>query len=229
MREFGVEDGNIFTDKYSGKDFNRPEYRRLTRRLKQGDTLAVKSIDRLGRNYDEILDQWRVITKERGADIVVLDMSLLDTREKGRDLTGRFIADLVLQILSYVAQTEREMIKRRQAEGIAAAQKRGVKFGRPRLTVPENYGQVLNEWVNGCISSYEAGRRLDINHATFLNWADRDTGYRANKSRPRFIDAADVVHIECSDCGSVFESNNLRRRLCDECRSDRKPRRSDAV
>ena len=121
MQEFGVSEKHIYMDKLSGKDFDRPQYKRLLRRLKGGDTLVVKSIDRLGRDYSEIQNQWRIITKEKKANIVVLDMPLLDTRQKGRDLTGTFIADLVLQILSYVAQVERENIKQRQAEGIAAA------------------------------------------------------------------------------------------------------------
>ena len=124
IREFGVDEQNIFVEKQSGKDFNRPQYKRLLRKLKAGDTLVIKSIDRLGRNYDEIIEQWRIITKEKQAAIVVLDMPLLDTRQ-GRDLTGTLIADLVLQLLSYVAQTEREFIRRRQAEGIAAAKKTG--------------------------------------------------------------------------------------------------------
>ena len=142
LREFPVAENHIFMDKLSGKDFNRPQYQKLIRRLKPHDILVVKSIDRLGRNYDEILDQWRVITKSRQADIVVLDMPLLDTRQTGRDLTGTFVADLVLQILSYVAQTERENIRQRQQEGIAAARLRGVRYGRPRKQVPAEF-----EWV----------------------------------------------------------------------------------
>ena len=130
MKGFGVENENIFTDKQSGKDFDRPAYCRLMGALRPGDTLVVKSIDRLGRNYDEILEQWRLLTKKKGVMIVVLDMPLLDTR-RDRDLTGILIADIVLQLLSYVAQTEREFIRQRQAEGIAAAKARGVHFGRP--------------------------------------------------------------------------------------------------
>ena len=137
LREFGLTDRAIFVDKQSGKDFDRRSYQRLLRKLKDGDILAIKSIDRLGRNYEEILEQWRVITKEKGAAIVVLDMPLLDTR-RNRDLTGTLIADIVLQLLSYVAQTEREFIHQRQAEGIAAAKARGVKFGRPRKALPED-------------------------------------------------------------------------------------------
>ena len=132
MREVGVAEKNIYMDKQSGKDFDRPNYKKLVKKLKAGDLLYILSIDRLGRNYEEILLQWRIITKEKQVDVVVLDMPLLDTRKSGNDLTGTFVADLVLQILSYVAQTERENIHQRQKEGIAAAKLRGVKFGRPR-------------------------------------------------------------------------------------------------
>ena len=135
LRNFPVPETQIFMDKLSGKDFNRPQYQKMLRRLKRGNILVVKSIDRLGRNYEEILNQWRIITKEKQADIVVLDMPLLDTRQTGRDLTGTFVADLVLQILSYVAQTERESIHQRQMEGIAAARLRGVQFGRPKKPI----------------------------------------------------------------------------------------------
>ena len=170
MREFGVAEKNIFTDKQSGKDFDRPAYRRLVRKIRPGDTLVIKSIDRLGRNYEEILDQWRLLTKEKRAAIVVLDMPLLDTR-KGRDLTGTLIADIVLQLLSYVAQTERELIRQRQAEGIAAAKARGVQFGRPPKQLPDNYGDVLREWEAGRISARSAGASLGVSHKTFLRWA----------------------------------------------------------
>ena len=132
LTRFSVKKENLYLDKLSGKDFNRPQYKKLMRKLRPGDTLAIPSIDRLGRDYEEIQNQWRIITKEKHADIVVLDMPLLDTRKSGKDLTGTFIADLVLQILSYVAQTEREKIRQRQKEGITAAQLRGVRFGRPR-------------------------------------------------------------------------------------------------
>ena len=156
LREFPVQDKNIFMDKLSGKDFNRPQYRKLLKRLKRGDVLVIKSIDRLGRNYNEILNQWRIITKEKQADVVVLDMPLLDTRHAGRDLTGTLIADLVLQILSYVAQTERENIRQRQKEGIAAAKKRGVKFGRPRKPIPENFTVLKELWKRKEVSSRQA-------------------------------------------------------------------------
>ena len=138
LREFGVEDRRIFIDKQSGKDFQRPQYKRMVRKLKNGDTLVIKSIDRLGRNYDEILEQWRLITKEKQVAIVVLDMPLLDTRQN-RDLTGTLIADIVLQLLSYVAQTEREFIRQRQAEGIAAAKEQGVKFGHRACYPPVHH------------------------------------------------------------------------------------------
>ena len=148
LQEFPVPEKNVYMDKLSGKDFNRPQYRKLLKKLRPGDLLVVKSIDRLGRNYEEILLQWRIITKEKQADMVVLDMPLLDTRKSGNDLTGTFVADLVLQILSYVAQTERENIHQRQMEGIAAAKLRGVRFGRPRKPVPEQFWKLKQDWEN---------------------------------------------------------------------------------
>lgn len=173
MKEFGIEDREIFMDKQSGKDFNRPSYRRLMKMLKPGDVLAIKSIDRLGRNYEEIIEQWRMITKIRGAAIVVLDMPLLDTRQKGKDLTGTFIADLVLQILSYVAQTEREFMRQRQSEGIAAARARGVRFGRPPMPRPPAFEMFKQAWEDNEISAREAGRCLGIDHKTFITWANQ--------------------------------------------------------
>lgn len=173
LKEFPVSEANIFMDKLSGKDFNRPQYRRLIRKIKPGDVLVVKSIDRLGRNYEEILDQWRLITKEKRADIVVLDMPLLDTRQTGKDLTGIFVADLVLQILSYVAQTERENIRQRQKKGIAAAKLRGVRFGRPRKEIPGEFQRLKTEWENKEISSREAAKRLGIAQDTFLRWVHK--------------------------------------------------------
>ena len=170
LRAFSVPEKNIFIDKLSGKDFNRPKYRSLLRKLAPGDIFVVKSIDRLGRNYEEILDQGRVITKEKKADIVVLDMPLLDTRKTGKNLTGTFVADLVLQILSYVAQTERENIHQRQMEGIAAARLRGVQFGRPRKEKPAEFERIKNEWRQNKISSREAARRLGVAQDTFLRW-----------------------------------------------------------
>ena len=170
MQEFGVSEKRIYMDKLSGKDFDRPQYKRLLRRLKGGDTLVVKSIDRLGRDYSEIQNQWRIITKEKKANIVVLDMPLLDTRQKGRDLTGTFIADLVLQILSYVAQVERENIKQRQAEGIAAAKAKGVRFGREKMPIPEEFYALRTRYREGSITARAAARELGVAHSTFLQW-----------------------------------------------------------
>ena len=171
LRAFPVPEQNIFMDKLSGKDFNRPKYQSLLEKLRPGDILAVKPIDRLGRNYEEILEQWRIITKEMKADIVVLDMPLLDTRQTGRDLTGTFVADLVLQILSYVAQTERENIRQRQKEGIAAARARGVRFGRPRKEVPESFAQLKADWEGKKITARAAAKELHVAPDTFLRWA----------------------------------------------------------
>ena len=173
MHEFGVDDKEIYMDKQSGKDFERPQYRKLMRKIKTGDTLVIKSIDRLGRNYDEILVQWRTITKQKKVAIVVLDMPLLDTRQN-RDLTGTLIADIVLQLLSYVAQTEREFIKQRQKEGIAAAKARGVQFGRTPMERPADYDQIKALWIQEKISAREAGRQLGITHKTFLRWVNSD-------------------------------------------------------
>ena len=175
LREAGIADRNIFLDKQSGKDFERQNYKKLMRKIKSGDTLVIKSIDRLGRNYDEILEQWRIITKEKGAAIVVLDMPLLDT-QKNKDLTGTLIADIVLQLLSYVAQTEREFIRQRQAEGIAAAKLQGVRFGRKPREKPPEYGSLKELWARGEISSREAARRLGITHRTFLSWVNTTNG-----------------------------------------------------
>ena len=168
MKAFGVD--KTYIDKQSGKDFNRPEYIKLVKKLSQADTVVVKSIDRLGRNYEEILEQWRKVTKDIGAAIVVLDMPLLDTR-RSRDLTGTLIADIVLQLLSYVAETERRFIKQRQAEGIAAARARGQRFGRPCAQRGPEYPAILKLWQAGEISAAEAGRRLGVSHVTFLKWA----------------------------------------------------------
>ena len=166
MREFGVDEKNIVTEKLSGKDFNRPRYQHLVKKLRPEDVLVVKSIDRLGRNYEEILEQWAYITKERGAAIVVLDMPLLDTRQ-GRDLTGTLIADIVLQLLSYVAQTERENIRQRQREGIAAAKARGVRFGRPPKPLPENYHSAYQRWKAGAITGTAAAKECGMPLSTF--------------------------------------------------------------
>ena len=173
MREFGIPDESVFMDKQSGKDFERPEYKRLMRKIKPDDTLVIKSIDRLGRNYEEILEQWRFITKRKQTAIVVLDMPLLDTRQ-GRDLTGTLIADIVLQLLSYVAQAERKFIRQRQAEGIAAAKARGVKFGRQPMERPSEFETVREEWKAGRLSARKAALQLGITHRTFLTWAAED-------------------------------------------------------
>ena len=170
MRAFGVEEENIVIEKQSGKDFNRPLYLALTGRLRPGDVLVVKSIDRLGRNYTEILNQWSAITRERRAAIVVLDMPLLDTRQC-RDLTGTLISDIVLQLLSYVAQAERENLRQRQAEGIAAAKANGVRFGRSRMKMPDGFDSLAAQWSKGAISARQAALRLGISHHTFLKCA----------------------------------------------------------
>lgn len=169
VREFGVEEKNIVIEKLSGKNFDRPKYKALLRKMRPGDTLVIKSIDRLGRNYDEILEQWRIITKKKEAAIVVLDMPLLDTRHD-RDLTGTLISDIVLQLLSYVAQTERDFIKQRQAEGIAAAKARGVKFGRRPMAIPDNFDEVYALWKKGKISARKAASRLSVSNHTFAKW-----------------------------------------------------------
>ena len=169
MIEAGIPVRNIILDKQSGKDFNRPGYRRLCKKVKPGDTLFIKSIDRLGRNYNEILEQWRYLTKEKRIAVVVLDMPLLDTR-KGRDLTGELIADIVLQLLSYVAQTEREFIRQRQAEGIAAAKARGVHFGRKPIQKPPEFEQVYKRWLSGELSARKAAALLNTTHQTYLKW-----------------------------------------------------------
>lgn len=162
-----IKQNNIYLDKMSGQDFSRPQYLRLLKRLKKGDVIMVKSIDRLGRDYEEILEQWRKITKEIGADIQVIDMPLLNTNSLHADLTGVFIADLVLQILAYVAETERSFIKQRQAEGIAAARKRGISFGRKKETLPENFEMYYQWWCEGKISLRKAAESLQMSYTTF--------------------------------------------------------------
>ena len=164
----GVPAYNIFSDKISGKDFNRPAYQSLVKKLKQGDLLYVKSIDRLGRNYDEILDQWRILTKVKGVDIMVLDMPVLDTR-RGKDVVGTFLADTVLAVLSLVAEQERNNIRQRQAEGIASAKARGVKFGRPPKRPPDNFAEVVKLLERGKITSAEAIKQTGLKRATFYN------------------------------------------------------------
>ena len=181
LENIGVAKRNIFIDKQSGKNFERPKYKRLVKKLKPGDLLYIQSIDRLGRNYIEIQEQWRFLTKDKGVDIVVLDMPLLDTRS-GKDLLGTFIADLVLQILSFVAQTEREHIRERQAQGIAAAKDRGVKFGRPAKELPPNFYSVLEKWQRQELSGREAARECDMPATTFLKKAKQCL--KVNKSVP---------------------------------------------
>lgn len=170
MQEFGVEAAELYMDKQSGKDFDRPQYKKLLRKLKPDDMLVIKSIDRLGRNYQEILEQWRIITKEKRAAIVVLDMPLLDTRQ-GRDLTNTLIADIVLQLLSYVAEMERSYIKQRQAEGIATAKLRGVRFGAPPKERTAIYYECLTLWNSGEITARAAAERIGVHHKTFLRWS----------------------------------------------------------
>ena len=169
MKKFGVEEGNIFCEKKSGKDFDRPVYRKLIRTLKKGDVLVIKSIDRLGRSYEDVQEQWRFLTKTREVYIVVLDMPLLDTRQD-RTLVGIMIADLVLQILAYVAETEREFLRQRTREGMRAAKEKGVHFGPPKMPLPKNYKAVYEEWFCGRCSARKAAKTLGVAHSTFLKW-----------------------------------------------------------
>ena len=166
LHELGLSDQQIFADKQSGKDFDRPQYQRLLKALRPGDLLYVKSIDRLGRNYEEIQDQWRILTREKGVDICIVDMPILDPR-RGKDLLGTFISDLVLQLLSFVAENERTSIRQRQAEGIAAAQARGVRFGRPPKALPENFQNAYQRWKQGEISGTAAARECGMPLSTF--------------------------------------------------------------
>ena len=170
LHEAGVPKKNIYMDKQSGKDFERPQYRRLLRKLKKDDLFYIKTIDRLGRNYEEILEQWRIITKEKDADIVVLDMPLLDTR-RGKDLMGTFLADIVLQVLSFVAENERTNIRQRQAEGIAAARVKGIRFGRPPRPLPENYHDAYRRWKAGKITGTAAAQECGLPLSTFRDKA----------------------------------------------------------
>lgn len=178
MKELDVNLDRIFMDKQSGKDFQRPQYKKMVRELKKKDLLYIKSIDRLGRNYSEILEQWRILTKERGVDIVVLEMPLLDTR-RGKDLMGTFLSDIVLQVLSFVAENERSNIKQRQAEGIAAAKARGVQFGRPKIEMPDNFMQLVSQWENKKIRLSYVLEVCQISKATFyrrLNQCRQNNG-----------------------------------------------------
>lgn len=179
MSQARIPERNIYMDKQSGKDFERPMYHRMVERLKPDDLLYIKSIDRLGRNYEEILEQWRVLTKEKKIDIVVMDMPLLDTR-RGKDLMGTFLSDIVLQVLSFVAENERENIRQRQKEGIEAAKIRGVRFGRPEEPLPENFGKVLRLWISKEISGERAAQLCNMSRTTFYRKAGklRDPGGR---------------------------------------------------
>lgn len=177
LRGMEIEERNIFIDKQSGKDFERPQYKRLVQKVRREDLICIKSIDRLGRNYSEIQEQWRFLTKEKGADIVVLDMPLLDTR-RGKDLMGTFLSDIVLQVLSFAAENERTNIRQRQAEGIAAAKARGVRFGRPQIIMPEYFGKTVRSWERKEITVEEAVRRCGVSESTFYR---RLREYRAEK------------------------------------------------
>ncbi len=172
LQEVSIPEKNIFIDKQSGKDFQRSMYKRMLRKMKKDDLLYVKSIDRLGRNYAEILEQWRILTKEKGIDIVVLDMPLLNTR-RGKDLMGTFLSDIVLQVLSFVAENERTNIRQRQAEGIAAAKMRGVRFGRPTKPLPENFEEVHKDWRDKKITLKQAAALCDMPQGTFYAKARR--------------------------------------------------------
>ena len=173
LAAFGVNGERVFADRASGRDFERPEYQRLLGALRRGDVVVVKSIDRFGRNYEEILEEWRRITRGAGCSIVVLDMPLLDTRED-RGVTGRLISDIVLQLLSYVAEKERDFIRQRQAEGIAAAQERGVRFGRPPKKRPRSYAATKRAYLSGTITKKEAAGRLRVSPTTFEKWLAQD-------------------------------------------------------
>ena len=166
LNDLNIPDSNIYIDKQSGKDFERPRYKALVKRLRQGDLLYIKSIDRLGRNYEEIQNQWRILTKERGVDIAVIDMPLLDTRN-GKDLMGTFLADIVLQVLSFVAQNERETIRKRQMEGIASAKARGVRFGRPVKKPPDNFAKLVKDWEHGILSFSEILEQTGLKESSF--------------------------------------------------------------
>ena len=177
----GIGKDKIYIDKMSGRNFNRPQYKKLVKRLKPDDELYVKSIDRLGRDYDEIIEQWRFLTKTKDIDIIVLDFPLLDTRKKVNGITGKFISDLVLQILSYVAQVERENTYQRQMEGIREAKSKGIRFGRPRRKIPDNFPEIAEMWRNNLISKRQAARMLNTSHSTFSRWISYDS--EANEER----------------------------------------------
>ncbi len=177
LREFGIPEKQIFREKLSGRDFDRPVYQKLLKKLKPGDTLVIKSIDRLGRNYEEIIEQWRIITKEKQVTIVVLDIPLLSNVREGKDLTHMLISDIVLQLMSYMAQMEREFIHQRQAEGIAAARAKGVRFGRKPKEKPYDFPLVFDQWKMGKLSARKAAKKLQVSRGTFMKWT-RETGNR---------------------------------------------------
>ncbi len=181
LQELHIPEKQIYMDKQSGKDFNRPQYKKLVRKLKKDDLLYIKSIDRLGRNYEEILQQWRILTKEKGIDIVVLDMPLLDTR-RGKDLMGTFLSDIVLQVLSFVAENERTNIRQRQAEGIAAAKAKGVKFGRPPAPLPDNFYQAHQAWRTGKLTCQQAAQACNMPLSTFRYRAEQYEKMTSNGS-----------------------------------------------
>ena len=177
LKEYNISEKNIFMDKQSGKDFNRKQYKRLLKHIKENDVIIVKSIDRLGRNYEEIIEQWRYITKIKKADIMVIDMPILDTR-RGKDLMGTFLSDIVLQVLSFVAENERDNIRQRQAEGIAAAKAKGIKFGRPMIALPPNFYDVHRRWRNKELTLKQAAAECHLPATTFFNHAERLEGKR---------------------------------------------------
>ena len=170
MQEMGVPENNIYIDKQSGKDFNRPKYKKLIRRLKKDDLIYIKSIDRLGRNYEDIIEQWKIITKDKQADIVVIDMPILDTR-RGKDLMGTFLADIVLAVLSYVAENERAAIRQRQAEGIAVAKAKGIRFGPAPMPLPDNFHDIYQEWKHKKLTVSEAAEKCQMARSTFYTKA----------------------------------------------------------
>lgn len=209
LREVGVSDKNIFMDKQSGKDFERPQYKKLLRKMKKDDLLYIKSIDRLGRNYEEILQQWRIITKDKGVDIVVLDMPLLDTR-RGKDLMGTFLSDIVLQVLSFVAENERTNIRQRQTEGIAAAKARGVRFGRPPRPLPDNFHAVYQRWRAGKITGTAAALTALSPKAT-----PSIALYRCSKTGTRFYSVKRKLQTEniCAKLSMACVSRNRKKPL----------------
>lgn len=203
MQEQQIAEANIYMDKMSGQDFARPQYLRLLKKLKKGDVLVIKSIDRLGRDYGEILEQWRLITKKIGADIQVIDMPLLNTNSLNEDLTGVFISDLVLQILAYVAETERAFIRQRQAEGIAAAKKRGIRFGRRKKREPEGFEMYYEMWEEGEISVRKAAEALQMNYSTFYRRCMECRAERGkDKDKGTWVSTGELESVKAVDRGN---------------------------